>query len=183
MLEGAHPGAITDAERKLLLAWLAGPRVSEDYDNPDLGDSAPSELLARRCLECHARAAVKGTHADAKVSLEYWEDVKAVAFSTRIEPTPIKLLLASTHAHALALGSLSIVLGLLLCATRFSTRLTGALFGVAGVALLLDLAGWWLARESDAFVTLILAAGAAYAFATGLSIVLVVLDLWLPRRT
>lgn len=182
VLEGVHPGATTDAEKKLLLAWLAGPRVSEDYDNPDLGDAAPSEILARRCLECHARAAVKGAHADAKVPLEYWEDVKAVAFSTRIEPTPVKLLLASTHAHALALGTLSIVLGLLLIATRFPARLTGALFGLAGVALLLDLGGWWLARESAAWVAVILVAGAAYALATGLSIVLVVLDLWLPRR-
>ncbi|MBI5362973.1 MAG: hypothetical protein HZA53_07320 [Planctomycetes bacterium] len=182
VLEREHPGALTDAERAALAQWLGGARISEDFDDPDRGDQAPAEILARRCLACHARAAVKGAHADARVALEYWDDVKAVAFSTRIEPTPEKLLLASTHAHALALASMTLVLGFLLLATRWPAWIQSGLFGLAAVALFLDLASWWLARESSAFVLVLLAAGAVFAASTALTLLLILVDLWRPRR-
>lgn len=182
VLEREHPGALTDGERTALVRWLGGARISEEFDDPDRGDLAPAEILARRCFECHARAALKGAHADAQVALEYWDDVKAVAFSTRIEPTPVKLLLASTHAHALALASMTGLLGLFLIATRWPAWLRNGLFALAATALFVDLASWWLARETSAFVPAILAAGAVYAASTALTLLLILVDLWRPRR-
>ncbi|HUR28510.1 MAG TPA: hypothetical protein VM509_10010 [Planctomycetota bacterium] len=181
-IERGHPPELTAAERDLLLAWLAGRRVSEDYDSLELGDDAPAEILARRCVACHSRAGLAGEHADAKLALATWEDVSKVAFSRRIDPLPEKVVAASTHAHALALAPLSIVLLALLSMTRFGPRWAGALCAASGVALFLDLAGWWIARSVAGLAIGIAIAGSVYALATGITLVLVLADLWLPRR-
>jgi hypothetical protein len=181
-LERGHPSELEAGERTLLVTWLKGSRISEDYDSLELGDAAPAELLATRCMACHSRAAVQGEHKDAGVALEYWEDVSRIAFSKRVEPVPVKVLAASTHAHALSLAAMSAVIGALLLATRFGAWLRNGLCAVAGLALLGDLSAWWLARSSPAWTVAIVIAGAAYAISTALSLLLILAEVWLPRR-
>lgn len=178
-LERNHPPELAAKDRDLLLAWLRGKRINEDYDNLDLGDAAPNEIIARACVSCHARAS---TDAVAKaVPLEFYDDVKKVAFSKKINPTDLKILAASTHTHALALGSLTIVVAGLLLATRWPRALIGVLILGAGGALFADLGAWWLARGTAGFVYVIAVAGAAYAGAMALSCLAVLADLWRPR--
>jgi hypothetical protein len=179
-IERGHPEQLPAAEREVLLTWLNGKRISEDYDSLELGDDAPAEILARRCGECHSRSGLDGEHADAVLSLERWVDVSKAAFSRRIEPVPVKVLAASTHAHALALAPLSIVLLALLFAGRFGPRWSGALGALSGLALLIDLGAWWLAREFAGLAALIAVAGASYALASAITLLLVFADLWLP---
>lgn len=180
-LERGHPASLAAADRELLLAWLRSSRISEDFDNLDLGDAAPSELLARSCASCHSRAnaAAQG----AGIALEYWEDVKARAFSRKVEVVPLKILAASTHTHALSLACVTALIGVLLACTRFASALRNGLFALAAVALLVDLASWWLARDWALFVPLIAVAGLAYAGASVVSLVLVLAELWLPPRS
>lgn len=181
-LSGGHPEGLAAAERDLLLGWLGGKRISEDYDSLELGADAPAEVLARRCVECHSRAGLEGAHKDARVALATWPDVQKVAFSRRVEPLPTSVLAASTHAHALALGTLSLVLCALVLCTRFPARLSAFLCATSGLGLLVDLGSWWLAREHAGLAPLIVAAGSTYAVSTALALALVFLDLWLPRR-
>lgn len=181
-VERGHPPEMTAKERDLLLAWLGGRRVSEDYDSLELGDDAPAEILARRCVACHSRG-FEGEPGGAKFSLASWQDVSKVAFSRRIDPLPETVVAASTHAHALALAPLSIVLLALLTATRFAPRWAGPLCAASGVALLLDLGLWWIARSVAGLAVGIAIAGGVYALAMAVTLVLVLADLWLPRRT
>ena len=181
-IERNHPPDLTAAERAELLTWLGGKRQSEDYDSLELGADAPAEILARRCVACHSHAGLEGAHKDAKLQLATWDEVSKVAFSRRIEPLPAKVLAASTHAHALALAPLSIILIALLFATRFGARWGGWLCAVSGVALLCDLSLWWLAREFAGLAALIAISGSLFAVASAITIVLVFADLWLPRN-
>jgi len=181
-LEGGHPEELAASERELLLGWLRGERISEDYDSLDLGDLAPAEVLDRSCLSCHARNATEGDDIGKRLPLEFWDDVARVAFSRAVEPTDAKVLIASAHTHALTMAALSIVVVLLALATRFPARVTGPLIFACGLALLCDLGSWLPARGSAALVTLIAAGGAAWAAATALLLALVLLDLWLPAR-
>lgn len=176
-----HPEQLPPKEREVLQSWLGGKRVSEDYDSLELGDDAPAEILARRCVECHSRAGLDGAHAKASISLERWEDVAKVAFSRNIEAVPAKLLAASTHAHALALAPLSIVVLGLVFAGRFGARWGSGLSAFNGLALAVDLGGWWLAREVGGLAALIATAGALYALSLAIALLLVFADLWLPR--
>jgi hypothetical protein len=179
-LERGHPSELAAGDREALLAWLRSDRISEDYDNLDLGDAAPAERIAAGCAGCHSRKA-GGT--PGKVPLEYWDDVKPLAFSRQVAPVPLEVLTASTHAHALSLAAISAVIGLLLLATRWRRSWTGALLGVGGVALVTDFAAQWLARDSAGWVPVIAASGALWAASSALSLAAITLDLWLGRRT
>jgi hypothetical protein len=199
-LERGHPDDLPAGERDVFLRWLAGGRVSEEYDDPGLGASSPAELLDRRCVSCHSRRAaqtaapVAGETAESRgddgaestgagpaaIPLEYWDDVERVAFSRSIEPLPGPILDASLHAHALSLGVVTLAVAALLLATRWGNGWKGALSGISGVALLVDLGSWGLARSSEAFVWAIVAGGIAWSAATVVSLSFVFLDLWFP---
>ncbi len=175
-----HPPELPEASRKVLIDWLASGRISEDYDNIDLGDNTPGAIIAANCVSCHAADAADPVAR--RIPLKYFDDVKRQAFAKNIQPTDIKILAASTHTHALALGTLSIALAALTLGTRFAKGLGSLLIGVGGIALLVDLGAWWLARGNEIWVKAILVAGPAYAVSTGLSCLLVLADLWLPTR-
>jgi len=182
-LERGHPEDLPAAERDLLLRWLDGGRISEEYDDLDLGDAAPAEVLASRCTACHARNAGDAGGIARSMPLEYWDDVEKLAFSRSIAPTPKEILLVSTHTHALALGTLTLVMMLLLSATRTRQERKNGLVMLAGLGLLGDLVGWWLARGNEVFVYLVVVAGACWALSMAATCLLVLLDLWLPKRT
>jgi hypothetical protein len=81
---------VADAkERAALAKWLAGKRINEEYDSLDAGELAPAEILARRCVSCHARQPKDAAGANgvgATLPLEFWDDVAKVAFEKKLDP-------------------------------------------------------------------------------------------------
>jgi hypothetical protein len=179
-LERGHPAELKASDRELLLKWLHSARIAEDFDNLDLGDAAPAELLRRDCMTCHARAAVAKN--DAKVALEYWDDVNKLAFSRHVEPVSTAILAASTHTHALALGTVTVIVALLLLLTRWPRALCNVVVAIAAIGLLADLGSWWLARASAGFVVVIAVSGFAYAGSMVIALLAVLAELWLPAH-
>jgi len=179
-LERDHPPELDPAQRETLLAWLRGDSISDDYDNLDLGDAAPAEIIDRNCVSCHGRGS--DDPIGETIPLEYWDDIKAVAYSYHVAPLPEEILLVTTHTHALSLGTVGIALALLALGTSFSRRLIGVLIAVLGLGLFVDLASWWWARENVVFVRVLVWAGWSFAAAAAALILLILADLWLPRR-
>lgn len=180
-LERRHPADLAETKRESLLTWLRNDRISLDYDNLDLGDAAPAELLRTNCVSCHSRSS--SDEVAKRTPLEFWDDVKRVAFSKHLDPVPVSILVTSTHAHALGLGPLTVVTIALLLATRWPRRVVNLAALVMGVSLMLDLGGWWAAREVSGAVLLVIGAGAAYLITTGLALLAVLADLLLPGGT
>lgn len=183
VLEDGHPGELdgqeplADFDKKALLDWLGGSNIVGDWDNMDLGDAVPADILDMSCAACHSRSAPE----DARVEpmLENIDDIRAHAVSETINPLPYEILLVTTHTHATALGTITLLVVLLLCAVRW--KRVGQLLGfVASAGLLFDLAGWWLARGSEAWVPVLVGAGALHAAAVGAGLLVVVAELWLP---
>ena len=176
-LEDGHPEDLSDPDRAALLAWLDSERVSQDYDNLDLGDEAPAEIIAISCLDCHARGAADPGSA---VPLEYWDDVRPLAFSTEIQPAPDEIIALSQHTHAPSMAMVLLIVGALGAMTRWPRVLTGLLVLVGGAGLLVDMAGWWLAKDNAAWVYAIVGGGLAQGASVTLLGVLSLADLWLP---
>ncbi|MBC7771881.1 MAG: hypothetical protein H7210_05260 [Pyrinomonadaceae bacterium] len=195
-LDRNHPETLPAAQREFLKDWLLGkpdpatkqrpptgnPRLVEDYDSLDLGESAPAEIISKNCLSCHSRKAPDTQAIAKKLPLDYLDDVKKIAFEKKIDPPPTQILTNSTHAHALSLGAMSLLLGMLLMATRWPTWLSGGLFLLAAAALLADISCWWIARSEKPAVFVLIVAGGAYAGSTVITLVMLLADLWLPRR-
>lgn len=185
-LESGHPNELTgeelpNEERDALTQWLTGDRVSQDFDNFDLGDFAPAEIMAVSCLDCHSRTS-EGEHAAAEIPLEYWDDVEPLSASRDIQPVSLTILAASTHTHALGLSALTLVLAWLALLTSWPKRLMGLLVGATGLGLLLDIGGWWLTREWIDFAYLIMGAGAVYNGGMVVLGLLVIADLLMPAK-
>lgn len=178
-LESGHPDTIEDYERSALLDWLTGDRVSLDYDNLDLGDLAPSEIIAVNCLDCHTRSS-SGTDANPDVPLEYWDDILKLADSKDIQPSPVGIVATSQHVHAPMMAIVMLVLASLCVMTRFSIRMIGMIIFIAGFGLLIDMASWWIAREVSSFAYAIVIGGGLYAIGTTLIGCLILLECVLP---
>lgn len=189
-LEAGHPNELaideslqlSDEDRQLLLDWLASDRIREDYDNLDLGDAAPAEIISFSCLDCHSRSPSHDTLGAPDVPLEYFDDVISIAFANEINPTPVEILMMSTHTHALSLAAVGVVVALLLLVSGLPRWLAGLLIGGIGVGLLADVSAWWIAREYVGFVYVIIAGGALFNGCTVLSCLLLMIDIWLPHR-
>jgi len=176
-----EPERLLPEERDVLLAWLRSDRLSDDYDNLDLGDAAPAEIIARTCLNCHTRQA-GGENACPEIPLEYFDDVMAISISREINPTSLEILTISTHTHALGLATLTIIVITLALHTRWPRHLVNTVVLLMGAALLTDLGAPWLTRWQVDFVWLLLISGMIYGGLTGLTILAIIIDLWLPKR-
>ncbi|MEN0019591.1 MAG: hypothetical protein AAF747_01755, partial [Planctomycetota bacterium] len=164
-LEAGHPNDL-DPElplpedlRDALLAWLDdAENLSLSYDDLDLGDEAPAEIIATYCLDCHVRGA-EGEYAAPDVSLEYWSDVEPLAVSRDIQPKDLKVVSASVHAHAPSMGIILVVLGLLAAMTRAHRAIVGGLFAISAISLFADFAGQYLTRLDPIWAWAIVAGG------------------------
>lgn len=181
-LESGHPETLPDRDRGILLDWLRGDpaRLSQQYDNLDLGADAPAEIMAVSCLDCHARSST-GPDSWPQVPLEYWDDVEALSVSRNIQPVPLEILAASTHTHALGMASIGVVMALLGLLTSWPRRLVGLMVGATGVGLALDLSGWWITRVAADYAAVVAIGGAMYTGGMSLIGLMVLLDLCMPH--
>lgn len=179
-LESNHPEELAQTDRDALLKWLrSGTNLSEQFDDLDLGDEAPAEIIAANCLSCHARNATgEGTYA--KLPLEYWDDIQPIAYAKDIQPTTPEIVAMSQHTHAPSMAIVLIGLSLLGAMSRAPRALVGLIVLVGAAGLLADMSGWWLARSNEVWVYAIVGGGAAYSGATGLVGLIVVLDCLIP---
>lgn len=180
-LERGHPDELAPEDRKALIDWLRSDRVSRDYDNLDLGDFAPSEIMAESCLSCHARSAT-GPDAMTKMPLEYWDDIAPLSVSRQINPVSTQILAASTHTHALGLAAVTLVLAWLALLTSWPRALIALLVGLTGLGLMADIGAWWLTRIWIEFAWMIMGAGAVYNGGVVLLGLAVIVDLLMPGK-
>jgi hypothetical protein len=179
-VEGAEPANSDDVSE--LLAWLDGEAVAENWSNIDFGEGfgSPEEITATACGSCHGSQVAATERAEPLLAT--WDHYKELAFENTVSPTDEAILLASTHAHAIAMATITLLICGLMYATRYGGKLKGLLSLLASGGLLFDLAAWWLARDSAGFVTLIVAGGLAHACAMGAMMLAVIADLWAPSR-
>ncbi len=179
-LERGHPEGLDPQAKKALEDWLTGDSIRGDYDNFDLGDFAPETIIAENCISCHS-ADASGPGTFPALSLRYFDDVMDVSVSREINPVDIKVLATSLHTHTLGLASLTLIAVLMLALTRLPSRLTGLIAAATALGLFVDLGAWLLTRTWEPGVYLIVGGGFVYQAGMILSLLVVIVDLWLPK--
>ncbi|MBL9001789.1 MAG: hypothetical protein JNK25_11705 [Phycisphaerae bacterium] len=180
-LERGHPETLKTDDRDRLMKWLTGKDLSRTYDDIDLGDKSPQALIADNCLSCHKNSSTDP--AARAVLLESDDDVLRQSISRDISPNSTAIVVASTHVHATTLAIVGFAVVMLAACTRFGRGLVGSLTALCGIGLAADIGGWWLTRHHEQFAYLIMAGGAAFTLGTVLLVLLILADLWLPRRS
>lgn len=178
-LERGHPDNLPAADREQLLAWLRGQRIPENYENFDMGP--PADLIAANCVSCHTRAAAADPNSGISPSLEFADDVLRVARTREMQPTPTRVLVISTHAHATTLALVGALAAALLYLSFWPRWLVGLLVAVIGLGLLVDVGSWWATRYQREFLYGIVVGGAMFNGGIWLSMVMVLIELWRPR--
>lgn len=183
-LERNHPEpphALSKDDRDTLLKWLQSPRIQEDFQSPDLGPQSPAEIVASNCASCHSPAA-KPPFKSHPLTIQSWSDVQKIAFSRKVEPTPMHIITLSAHTHAPAMAMMGIIAAALIMHTRLPRAFSSALIAILGVSLFADIASWFLTRHHENFAYVIFLAGAIFNATFTLAILLTLADLWLPTK-
>lgn len=182
-------------EIRALVSWLEDGAKEDDFDRPALYETdAPSarQVIARRCVTCHR--ADGGDKADlpyaanATADPEYALVAKAAApvisqesQTMHISPPTVERLVLITHMHILSIPVFAlIVTGLFMC-TGWGPRFKLVLGPLPMLAIILDMAGWWLARPMAGFIYVIAGAGALFGASLGAQILLVFASLWFGK--
>ncbi|KAA3608984.1 MAG: hypothetical protein DWQ01_10400 [Planctomycetota bacterium] len=183
-VEGDHAAQyLTEGDDlQVLSKWLLGDRIAEDYESLELGDLSPKEILEESCLQCHARKADQGGGIGQTMPLEFWDDVKEVAFPKNMNPPEKEILVMSTHAHAQTIPLVSILVFGLLLLSRWPKFIRHGLFAAGFLALLVDIACWWLARSWPTAAWLVWAAGGVFGACFVFALLAALGDLWLPAK-
>lgn len=182
-LDRGHPADLPPAERDALIAWLSSSTMSRDYENFELGDNAPVEIIDRSCLSCHARSSTEGDGIGQRVPLEFFDDITRVAIAREVFPNSRQIVAASIHAHAPSMSVIMMVLAIMAFCTPAPRRLTGMVLFIGAIGLAMDFAGQWLARDIAQMSWAVTIGGAASAAATTILALLSFIGLWLPGRT
>lgn len=187
-IERGHPKELTgeslpEAERTSLLDWLASPpeTIMRRFEDETLEELMPAEIVFTRCVSCHDANPADKEHPYPQLPLYTPAEVQAVAMGRDIEPTPERILAASTHAHALTLSIQTMILVGLLWGTRLPRIVVSLAAVLLGFSLLADIGSWWLARQNEAFVYVIFGAGGVFNATSAACVLAVLLDLLIPR--
>ena len=180
-LDRGHPDTLKKGERDVLVKWLKSGKINENYDNPDLGDASPKEIIAGSCVKCHSSRAGDDQAAARAIPLDSLTDIRKSAESAEIYPVPPIGIAASMHAHAPALACWVLALSALALMTRWRRGVVGFTVGATGLALFADLAAWWVSRKFEAFVHVLIGAGAVLQAGLAVLTLMILIDLWLPK--
>lgn len=193
MLRGSMRQYIDDDEDFTILeTWLKKGAPEDKLNEGDSGKT-PARVIIRNCLRCHAQTGgeeigLKAPFGPDDLTVDY--DLMKPLLPGNLRPayqtvrsgpqyTMPRLVLIS-HMHMLTIPMFSLAVGLLFSMTRFPARIRNILTPLPMFALLIDFAGWWLARLSDGFIHFIVLGGAIFGLAFAIQIVATAVDLWRP---
>ncbi len=182
-----------EAEFGILEGWLTQGGSEAGLDVGE-GRHTPRRILVRNCLRCHAQTSSEEI---ARTSPFGPDDmtVEHAMFAHLAAPLPAKgggmarvppqytvsRLVLVGHIHMLSIPLFTLIVAALFYMSRSPRWIRAMLTPLPMLALVLDFAGWWLARLADPFVYVLAGAGAVFGAAFGVQIAVVLIDLMRGR--
>jgi hypothetical protein len=146
-LKGPMSGMLPESERAKIIDWVRSGSMESMYQS----EIAP--ILATRCLACHDGA---NPHLP---KLQSYADVTALAqLDTGVS---IGTLVRVSHIHLFGLTFIFAFLGLIFSHSYVRrTYLKSLIIAIPFVAIILDIASWWLTKVSTPFAYVVVTGGA-----------------------
>jgi hypothetical protein len=158
----------SDADYQAVKAWLAGGAGEGGF-------AEIKPIFDASCSSCHsAEAAVADV-----VTVDY-TDLGPLLQQDRGKSIP--RLVGVSHTHVLATLPVIFLLAFIFSFARYPQGLKGLVMVFAGLAILLDVGSWWLAKLSPALAIMVLLGGISLAVSFLALIVLSALDMWFRRQ-
>lgn len=184
---------------RALVSWLEGGAAEAYFaraDSPQPGDPSPQDVIARQCVRCHNAQSGDATdipYAPAPDAAPQFAMVtkKAAAVlgpatqqsqTVYIAPMSFAQLVQVTHAHILSIPVFALIVGGLFLLTGLPAKAKLILGPLPLIAVLCDIASWWLARPFEPFIHVIAASGAVFGASFGVQILCVFGSMWFGRR-
>lgn len=182
-------------EVRALVSWLEDGAQEEYFDQPAVyhpDDPSAREVIARRCVTCHRADGgdkadlpyAASSIADPEYALVAVTAAPVISQETEImhiSPSTVERLVLVTHMHILSIPVFTLIVAALFMGTGWGSRFKLLLGPLPMLAIVIDMASWWLARPIEGFIYLIAAAGALFGVSYGAQIVLVVFSLWFGK--
>lgn len=180
----------SDENFTILETWLKeGAKLDALERGPPR--KTPQRVIIGDCLRCHAKSTGTAISKEAPFGADEFDvdyalvsrfaagQVTTTQQSAFAPPqyTLPRLILVS-HQHMLTIPVFTLIVGVLFALTPLPARLRNLLTPLPMLALVVDFAGWWLARGAEPFIYAIAAAGAVFGMVLAAQILTITWDLW-----
>lgn len=193
-LEAGGPDAV-----RALVGWLEGGAKEADFARSGLSqpqDPSAQRVLADNCVKCHN--ATDGEEADkpwskdkdsppeyslvAKYAQPQEGPSEQKTETIYLAPTGWKQLVQITHAHIFTIPLFALAVTGLFLLTGVGERIKLLLAPLPLLAMLAEVAGWWLARPFEPAIHLVAIGGAVFGMSLAVQIFCVFGSMWFGRK-
>ena len=183
-----------------LITWLEQQAKEADFTKEGLaaeGDPSAQAIITAQCVECHNADGgdsedipfADTAEDDAQFTLvnEYSSPDITTEESGMVvqefKPTGTSRLIHITHVHVLTMPVFTFIVGCLFLLTGVSDKLKLLIGPLPMLAVMLDIAGWWLARWVEPFIFVIGAAGGLFGTMYAIQILCILGSMWMGKAT
>lgn len=168
-LKGPMAGMLPENEREQIFGWVRRHKASQTAYDADI-----RSIVEARCQGCH-----NGTNPHIPSLLNYDEVTKMVMLDTGVS---IGTLVRVSHIHLFGITFIFAFMGLIFCHAHMRSHiLKNAIIATPFIAIILDIASWWLTKVSTPFAYVVVGGGALMGISFAVQWLVSMYQMWFYR--
>ncbi|KAF0191253.1 MAG: Elongation factor-1 alpha [Gammaproteobacteria bacterium] len=168
-LKGPMAGMLPGAERQRIFDWVRKDRASESAYQADI-----KPIVETRCKACH-----NGANPHIPSLISYDELSKMVVLDTGVS---VGTLVRVSHIHLFGITFIFGFMGLVFCHAHMRSHvLKNVIIAMPFVAIILDIASWWLTKVSTPFAYVVVVGGGLMGISFAVQWTVSMYQMWLAK--
>ncbi len=168
-LKGPMAGMLPGVERQRIFDWVRKDKASESAYQADI-----KPIVETRCKACH-----NGANPHIPSLISYNELSKMVVLDTGVS---VGTLVRVSHIHLFGITFIFGFMGLVFCHAHMRSRvLKNVIIAMPFVAIILDIASWWLTKVSTPFAYVVVVGGGLMGISFAVQWLVSMYQMWLAK--
>lgn len=168
-LKGAMASMLPAAERQRIFDWVRLHQASEAVYQAEV-----KPIIDARCAACHS-----GANPHIPALLSYPELSRMVVLDTGVS---VGTLVRVSHIHLFGITFIFGFMGLVFCHAHMRSHvLKNVIIAAPFVAIIMDIASWWLTKVSTPFAYVVVVGGALMGLSFALQWLVSIYQMWFYR--